>query len=338
MVQHNYTLTFSSTELNQLLKICYAQQVVSDDVAITMIAKANEVLLAKGAMRNIPNALGSSQTDFAALENQAAEAYYRYREQNRSELGKAPSYAGSAYGGVEMAAPMAPSAALDPNGSGASALASSSEPLMVHSPASNLAGMGGLSDADSLVGSIARSLDQMATYLAQQNPLGFSQEALHQVIYCDGGEGSTWYYRDKTLQKPVLISAPVLTCKVQRLEFVQQEGAWKLKLYVLAERPYCLEANYNSAFSKALLLAIASLEPSQLRQPISLEVLPTQAPHGLTCRVYSQGVQIMHYFGPNPQWREVARRAITQVEAASSGGEQQPPEPAPNRSANSHFL
>ncbi|MGA1601919.1 MAG: hypothetical protein ACO4CG_06485 [Prochlorothrix sp.] len=167
------------------------------------------------------------------------------------------------------------------------------------------------------LGHIARSLETMANYFAQQNPLGFREEALHRVIYCDGAAGSTWYYRDNRTQQPVLIPTPVLTCKAQHLEFVQQGDLWKLRLYVQADRLYCLEADYNSTFSKALLLALASLEKHQLQRPLSLEVLSLSGSDTLTCRVYSRGGQVMHHFGPNPPWRDVARQAITNVEAAT---------------------
>lgn len=330
MVHNDYTLNLSSTELNQLLKICYGQQAVNDAVAITLIAKINEVLLSKGGLRNLPNSYTQKTTDFAALESQAAEAYYRYRDQELGSNGTA--YAASAPGNRPSGA-TAPATPYGPFADSTALNQPPSQDLAVPSPSTTAASLSKQSSADPMIQSIARSLDRMATYLAQQNPLGFSEEALHQVIYCDDPEGRTWYYRDKTLQQPVLISAPVLTCKAQRLEFVQQEGTWKLKFYVLADRPYCLEANYNSAFSKALLLALASLELSQLKQPISLEVVPSASPGSLTCRVYSQGVQIMHYFGANPQWREVAHRAITQVEAATQGAESQAPTPAPVRSA-----
>ncbi|MGA1474274.1 MAG: hypothetical protein ACO4AI_03705, partial [Prochlorothrix sp.] len=140
------------------------------------------------------------------------------------------------------------------------------------------------------LGHIARSLETMANYFAQQNPLGFREEALHRVIYCDGAAGSTWYYRDNRTQQPVLIPTPVLTCKAQHLEFVQQGDLWKLRLYVQADRLYCLEADYNSTFSKALLLALASLEKHQLQRPLSLEVLSLSGSDTLTCRVYSPSI------------------------------------------------
>ncbi|MGA1474901.1 MAG: hypothetical protein ACO4AI_06995 [Prochlorothrix sp.] len=64
---------------------------------------------------------------------------------------------------------------------------------------------------------IVRSLETISAYFSQQNSLGFSDEVLHQVIYCDGVEGSTWYYRDSKDQQPVLIPTPVL------------EDVWKLQ-------------------------------------------------------------------------------------------------------------
>ncbi|MGA1626531.1 MAG: hypothetical protein ACO4AJ_13065, partial [Prochlorothrix sp.] len=125
------------------------------------------------------------------------------------------------------------------------------------------------------------------------------------------------YYRDSKDQQPVLIPTPVLVCRAQHLEFVHCRDLWKLRFYVRADRPYCLEADYSSAFSKALLLALASLEVQQLHSPLSLEVVPFQGPGNVTCRVYSQGIQVMHHFGPNPPWRDVARQAIAKVEQAA---------------------
>ncbi|MGA1474900.1 MAG: hypothetical protein ACO4AI_06990 [Prochlorothrix sp.] len=58
MTKEDCTLNLNPLELNQLLKICYEQQAVTDETAINLIAKINEALLAQDAMHN---ALGGDQ-------------------------------------------------------------------------------------------------------------------------------------------------------------------------------------------------------------------------------------------------------------------------------------
>ncbi|KKI98368.1 hypothetical protein [Prochlorothrix hollandica] len=299
---YNYTLTLSSLELNQLLKILYYQEVIPDQSAISLIAHINKILQQQGAMRSLPDPESYSQ-DSQALETMAAEIYHRYRE-NRTPV----SDTGTGHHSHQ-------STRSSP-GEDSSLVAVSSLDLVYQQDSGNGKLVPNASGShDQVLSSIAYSLERMATYFGQQNPLGFSQDPLWRVIYCDGVEGATWYYRDE-LQRPVLIPTPVLTCKVQRLEFCQRQQSWKMQLYAMGDRPYCLESNYDSSFSKALLLALASLTPTQLQRPLAIESFPIANASNLTCRVYSNGSQVTHRFGSNPQWRDVAGQAMANIEAS----------------------
>jgi hypothetical protein len=169
------------------------------------------------------------------------------------------------------------------------------------------------------IAAIARSLDAIATYLIQNQQLGFGITPGKRMIYCDSQQG--WYYLNEQ-QQAIPIVAPALTCRVQFLEFRQHQQNWKTHCHVQADRPYCLESDYNSPFSKALLLAIASLTPEQLQHPLTIEALQSSDPPGLTCRVYISGTQVLSQFGKTPKWKDVARQAVQHVEVANGRSSQ----------------
>jgi hypothetical protein len=307
----NYTLTFSSTELNQLLKLLYYQDLIADQAAIEIIAKINTSLQTQGNLQHVPGMEVGSH-DPQTILSMATDTYYRYREQYNP--GGAPSWSAPPPPAAEQPWPEQPwsSHALASQGGHNGALQSrDSDPFLDHSGAYP----GGFGENQQLLNRIAQSLDVMANYFVQQNPLGFRQEAVERVIYCDASQGGTWYYLGDD-DEPMLIFTPVLTCKVQRLEFTQVDQGWKLRLHVMADRAYCLEGDYNSAFSKAMLLALASLSPQKLRQPVIVECfcLPTHPEP--TCRLYSNGAQVLHSFGTTPKWRDIARQALLNVEGA----------------------
>ncbi|MEB3232011.1 MAG: hypothetical protein VKJ64_13450, partial [Leptolyngbyaceae bacterium] len=85
-----------------------------------------------------------------------------------------------------------------------------------------------------------------------------------------------------------------------------------------ADRTYVIESGRDSVFAKSLLVAIASLEPHRLQQPITLEVYPAdQNEESLFCNVYVNGERVFKKWGDNPDWEAIAQTAMATVTQAS---------------------
>jgi hypothetical protein len=269
---YNYTISLTNVEVDQILKVLYYQQSVTDDTAINLLAKLNRAIHERNGIRGSRQ---PSQRDLDLSRVATAETYHRYRAKRLQTSN--------------------------------SEMALSNSTTTEISPAAN----------NRTVEAIASSLDTIANCLInQQQQLGFGITPGKRMIYCDGSQSQTWYYLSEQ-QQPIPIGAPALTCRVQGVEFLQQQQRWKTHCHVQADRLYCLESDYNSPFSKALLLAFACLSAEQLKHPITIEALPTPNQTGLTCRVYAAGVQILNKFGKTPKWKDVARQAIKHVEIAN---------------------
>ncbi|WNZ24718.1 hypothetical protein HJG54_18965 [Leptolyngbya sp. NK1-12] len=164
-------------------------------------------------------------------------------------------------------------------------------------------------------------LQQLIDLLQQKQPLGFSEAPRPRYIYCNRSQNCLWYWLNDA-REVVPISQTALTCMVEKLEFKQVErrgrDTWKIHLHVKADRRYILEAGYDSNFSKSLLSALSVLTPAQLQQPITIEVQAAESDEVLFCRVYVNGELVFAPWDDSTSWKVVAKRAITNVEAANT--------------------
>ncbi|MCU0524623.1 MAG: hypothetical protein MUF72_07335 [Elainella sp. Prado103] len=165
-------------------------------------------------------------------------------------------------------------------------------------------------------------LQQLIDLLQQKQPLGFSEPPYPRYIYCNRSNHCLWYWLNEG-REVVPIPHTALTCLVEKLEFKQVErrgkDTWKIHLHVRADRRYILEAGYDSNFSKSLLSVLSVLTPQQLQHPLTLEVQAADADEVLFCRVYVNGELIFAPWDDHTSWKVVAKRAITNVEAAVVG-------------------
>lgn len=164
-------------------------------------------------------------------------------------------------------------------------------------------------------------LQHLIQMLNAKQPLGFGEPPRPKYIYCNRSQGGLWYsLSEETNRTPQPISHPALTCLVEKLEFKQVERrgkeTWKTHLHVNADRPYILEAGYDSNFSRSLLCALAAMPPQQLQQPITIEAQAAEAEEVLFCRVYSNGKLVFAPWDEHTDWRKVARRAIANIDLA----------------------
>ncbi|WP_416674034.1 hypothetical protein [Egbenema bharatensis] len=174
-------------------------------------------------------------------------------------------------------------------------------------------------------------LQQIVDLLKQQPPasvlnqrkysLGFCESPRPKYIYCNRSQGGLWYFlADDANRTPLPIEQPALTCIVDRLEFKQVERrgreTWKTHLHVKSDRPYILEAGYDSNFSRSLISALAVMTSLQLQQPITIEVQAAESEEVLFCRVYTNNELVFAPWDEQTDWRKVARRAIANIDGA----------------------
>jgi hypothetical protein len=165
-------------------------------------------------------------------------------------------------------------------------------------------------------------LQQLIDVLQQKRQLGFGESPRPKYIYCNRSQGGLWYFLSEDGQRsPQPIPHQALTCMVEKLELKQVErrgrDTWKTHLHVQADRPYILEAGYDSNFSRSLLSALAAMTPQQLQRSITIEVQAAESEEVLFCRVYADGGELV--FAPwdtQTDWRKVAQRAIANIDLA----------------------
>ncbi|MGK7891965.1 MAG: hypothetical protein AB4042_21770 [Leptolyngbyaceae cyanobacterium] len=174
---------------------------------------------------------------------------------------------------------------------------------------------------DNAIQSIAASLKAIATQLGTTPQLGFVQPPKTTWIYANRTQGDRWYWRTPDGNYELCPTSAIAGRLIQ-LEFKEvtrrQQPVWKLWATLEADRTYIIEAGRDSVFAKSLLVAIASLSPHILQQPITLEVYPAdQNEESLFCNVYVEGERVFKKWGDDPDWEAIAQTAISAVTQAS---------------------
>ena len=157
---------------------------------------------------------------------------------------------------------------------------------------------------------------------AHVRPLGFGESPSGLAIFCNRANTNTWYTLNQASQ-PEELPYPALTGYLTRIEFIKTEykgkPKTKLRFKMMAHRPCTLEAGSESTFTKGFLSAIASLTPEQLRSPITIEAIPADEEKVLFCSVWLMGQKAFQAWDDQTNWREVARKAMTNVAQLQSG-------------------
>jgi hypothetical protein len=170
---------------------------------------------------------------------------------------------------------------------------------------------------------IAEALTQIAASKApSKQGLGFGPAPKGQsYVFCNRNHGGIWYTLDEN-SKPVNIEHKALTGYIRKLEFKEtirrNEKSHKLHCYIEGDQLYVLEGSATAHFSKGLLSAIASLAPSQLKQPITLVPSPsTETAEVLFCNLYEGDKQVFAPYNDETDWKKVSRAALDVVKAAN---------------------
>lgn len=175
--------------------------------------------------------------------------------------------------------------------------------------------------ADILASALA---DQTAVLQEIRDRLSAPKLGLHDAagplrVYANRQHGGLWYRLDANLQ-PIIIHETALTGYLRSIEFprVERRGKEVVKLQITIEgdRLYLVECGHDSHFSKGFLATVATLNPDQLKQPITLSPAPGQDESVLFCRVFVGQQLIKAPYDDETNWKLTAQAALSVVEAA----------------------
>lgn len=143
-------------------------------------------------------------------------------------------------------------------------------------------------------------------------------------VYCnrDRCPGALWYTLNEA-REPVALPAKAVRGYIRQIRFEQTERRGKevWKLYTLlncGNAAYELESGHDSVFTKGLLMAIATMEPEELKQPISVGLAPGDDESVVLCRVWrSDNSPVFGKWDEETNWKAVSQQAISNVKAAA---------------------
>jgi len=172
---------------------------------------------------------------------------------------------------------------------------------------------------------IAHHLSAIANSLAKpaqsEAKLGFGEAPRSsQYVFCNRAKGGVWYVLNEQNQ-PQVIEHKSLTGYVRKIEFKQverrKEETHKLHVTFEADKIYTLESGSKAHFTKGFLMAIASMTPRQLAQPIMIvPQASTENAEVLFCNVWQNGKQVFSPYDDQTDWREIASKAKELIEKA----------------------
>jgi len=181
---------------------------------------------------------------------------------------------------------------------------------------------------------IATQLTRIADAKAPANPLGFGPAPKKQIhLFCNRKNGGIWYTLDDQ-SNPVNVDHPALTGYIRKIEAVEatrrNEKSWKLHCTVEADRLYKTESSVTAHFSKGLLSAIAQVEPSALKEPLTIvPQASTENGEVLFCDVYQGDRQVFAPYDGGTDFKRVLATAIKNVEVANDVQATPVPQEAP---------
>ena len=155
--------------------------------------------------------------------------------------------------------------------------------------------------------------------LEGSQPLGFGkrQEPLYVFVKLDGQ--SVWYARDKHegVNRPIaerdLTGYIVNVWRFDRIDATTQERVPRLNLQVRADRDYVVQTGFATNFAKTFLAGLLELEPSALKEPVTLVVETNEGSRHrptLFCRVEWRGTRMTPPLGKGRGPEELLEQAV----------------------------
>lgn len=158
---------------------------------------------------------------------------------------------------------------------------------------------------------------------ATKQTLGFGHPPKSRYVYANRKyPNCLWYFWNGATNEHEPIEFHALTGIFESLEIEEKEYKGKpdlkVNLHISADRPYVVQAGYDTLFAKSLLYTISRLPTPALAQPITLAVEPGDTEQVLFCRLYNPVTQKSAFvsYPENTNWHEATQRAIAKLDLA----------------------
>jgi hypothetical protein len=177
-------------------------------------------------------------------------------------------------------------------------------------------------DTNSLLQAILDEL-KAARSAASNLTLGFGSPPKVRTIYANRQYSDClWYFWNAAKNEHEPIEQTAITGHLEKLELEEKKfrnkSELKINLTVRAERPYVIQAGFDTLFGRGLLHALDKLPAEALRHPIMIAVEPGETDQVLFCKIYNP-VSGKSFFAPQPEdpdWQATAQKVITKLQRA----------------------
>lgn len=156
--------------------------------------------------------------------------------------------------------------------------------------------------------------------------LGFGHPPKPRYIYANRQYSDClWYFWNGAKNEPEPIAYQALTGVIEKLEIETKEFRGKpdakVNLAIRADRPYVIQAGFDTMFAKGLLYTLSRLPVEAFRQPITVAVEPGETEQVLFCRIYnpSTGNSVYAPYPDDVDWQAVSQRAMAKIQKARAG-------------------
>lgn len=148
---------------------------------------------------------------------------------------------------------------------------------------------------------LAQYLQQQNTLLQQQNQLlerlvnvmdqgviGLCDPPFPSYIYVGLEGNSLWYFFDLETKEKMLIEKRAITGYLQDIRIRTVKTVLKFEIVLQAEQPYVIRSGEDTTFSRGFLLALNTLDPTEINKKITIVVQPPDQSDkkSVFCRLY----------------------------------------------------
>jgi len=169
--------------------------------------------------------------------------------------------------------------------------------------------------------------------LSGSQPLGFGkrQEPVYVFVKWDGA--TVWYQRDRhegvnrPLEERDLTGYLVNVWRFDRVDATTQEKVPRLNIQIRADKDYIIQTGFYTNFSKTFLAGLNELEPSALKEPVTLVVETNEGSRHrptLFCRVEWRGERMTPVVGKGREPRELYDEVVARFGFVDPYAEEQP--------------
>lgn len=176
--------------------------------------------------------------------------------------------------------------------------------------------------------------------LEGSQPLGFGKRQEPSYVFVKWDGASVWYRRDRyegvnrPLEERDLTGYLVNVWRFDRIDATTQEKVPRLNVQVRADKDYIVQTGFTTNFSKTLLAGLLELEPSALKEPITLVVETNEGSRQsaqrsgyrptLFCRVEWRGARMTPTIGKGREPRELYEQTVAKFGFMDPYAEEQP--------------